>query len=69
VIWVRREPEYFCQRDWTGGIELIPQGIFPPSFRGIAKLMSPELIITIGRYGFRACAKWRIPDVQLHIGE
>jgi hypothetical protein len=20
-------------------------------------------------YGFRACAKWRIPDVQLHIGE
>ncbi len=20
-------------------------------------------------YGFRACAKWRIHDVQLHIGE
>ncbi len=20
-------------------------------------------------YGFRACAKWRIPDVHLHIGE
>jgi hypothetical protein len=22
-----------------------------------------------GEYGFRACAKWRIHDVQLHIGE
>jgi hypothetical protein len=23
VIWVKREREYFCERDWTGGIGLI----------------------------------------------
>jgi hypothetical protein len=23
VIWVGREPEYFCNRDWTGVIRLI----------------------------------------------
>jgi len=30
---------------------------------------SPESITTSGGYGFRACAKWRIYDVQLHIAE
>src|SRR4051812_29831742 len=29
-------------------------------FRG-ARSASPESITTIGGYGFRACAKWRIP--------
>ena len=24
LIWVRRETKYFCKRDWTGGIRLIP---------------------------------------------
>jgi hypothetical protein len=33
---------------------------------GRREASSPESITTIG---FRACAKWRIPDVQLHIGE
>jgi len=32
---------------------------------------SPESITTTGKYGFRACGKWRIHDVflHLHIGE
>jgi hypothetical protein len=35
LIWVKREGEYFCEGDWTGGITLIPQQIFLPlSFRG-----------------------------------
>jgi len=24
VIWVKSEPEYFCEGDWTGSISLIP---------------------------------------------
>jgi hypothetical protein len=24
VIWVKSEPEYFCERDWTTQIRLIP---------------------------------------------
>jgi hypothetical protein len=23
VIWVKSEPEYFCEEDWTGSINLI----------------------------------------------
>jgi len=23
VIWVKSEPEYFCEEDWTGSISLI----------------------------------------------
>jgi hypothetical protein len=45
------------------------------SFRGRAK-REPRCAIAHQRihnhdreYGYRACAKWRIPDVQLHIGE
>jgi hypothetical protein len=28
----------------------------------VAERASPESITTIGGYGFRACAKWRIPE-------
>ena len=28
VIWVKSEPEYFCARDWTTQISLIPQQNF-----------------------------------------
>jgi hypothetical protein len=40
----------------------------PTSFRGArsashdAQLRIGESITTIGEYGFRACAKWRIPE-------
>jgi hypothetical protein len=29
VIWVRSEPEYFCEGDWTTQITLIPRQNFP----------------------------------------
>jgi len=34
----------------------------PPSFRDTRLRVGPESITTIGVYGFRACAKWRIPE-------
>src|SRR6266850_1110815 len=45
VIWVRREWKYFWKQDWTGGISLIPQEIFPSSFRGNAKHRTRNLEI------------------------
>jgi hypothetical protein len=47
----------------------------PPSFRGArsasydAQLRIGESITTIGGMDFRACAKRRIHDAQLRIGE
>jgi hypothetical protein len=42
-----------------------PQAVIP----GRCAASSPESITPICGYGFRACAKRRIHDVQLHIGE
>src|ERR1700737_2565840 len=41
VIWVRRKRKYFCEEDWTGGINLKLKEIFPPSFRATAILIDP----------------------------
>jgi hypothetical protein len=39
------------------------------SFRGASETSEPGIHNHDREYGFRACAKWRIYDVQLHIGE
>ena len=26
VIWVKRKPEYFCKKGWTGGSAICPSG-------------------------------------------
>ena len=52
----------------------IPASIFKEPIRlrtvipGRAK-REPGIHNHDGEYGFRACAKWRIHDVHLHIGE
>jgi hypothetical protein len=30
VIWVKREWNYFCEKDWTGSIKMKLKEIFPP---------------------------------------
>jgi hypothetical protein len=49
-------------------IALVSRMEIRPSFRG-ARLREPGIHNHDREYGFRACAKWRIHDVQLHIGE
>jgi hypothetical protein len=39
------------------------------SFRGASEASEPGIHNHGGEYGFRACAKRRIHDVHLHIGE
>jgi hypothetical protein len=48
-------------------IPLVSRMEIRPSFRG-ALLREPGINNHDREYGFRACAKWRIHDVQLHIG-
>jgi hypothetical protein len=77
VIWVRRESEYFWERDWTTQIRLNAKENFPSPRKefffvipGHAKrepgIHSPRVSFSTKRhdrdYGFRACAKWRIPE-------
>jgi hypothetical protein len=49
-------------------IALVSRMEIRPSFRG-ALSREPGIHNHDREYGFRACAKWRIHDVQLHIGE
>jgi hypothetical protein len=39
-----------------------PAGDFFIVIPGHREAISPESMLTIGRYGFRASAKWRIPE-------
>jgi hypothetical protein len=31
VIWVKSEPEYFCEKDWTLILPICPSGTLTPS--------------------------------------
>jgi hypothetical protein len=66
------EAKYFCKGDWTGGITLIRFNKFgftrkrdplaEPSFRGVSEANEPGIHNHDREYGFRACAKRRIPE-------
>jgi hypothetical protein len=74
VIWVSGKQKYFFKRGWTGtpGKQWtdLPVGLFGWSRQqnflsvipGHREAMSPESITPIRGYGFRACAKRRIPE-------
>jgi hypothetical protein len=62
VICVRRKQQYFCKGDWTGSIKLIPkENFFSVVIPGRTK-HEPGIHNHRGDYGFRACAKRRIPE-------
>jgi hypothetical protein len=62
VIWVKWEQEYFCEEGWTGRNRLNPKkNFFSPVIPGRAK-HEPGIHSPCRDYGFRACAKWRIPE-------
>jgi hypothetical protein len=42
---------------------------YASSFRGGSEMSEPGIHNHDREYGFPACAKWRIHDVQFHIGE
>jgi hypothetical protein len=70
VICAGCERKYFCKEGWTAcrlvcpsGCQIEPKGeIFFSVIPGHREAMSPESITPIGGYGFRACAKRRIPE-------
>jgi hypothetical protein len=40
VIWVKSEPEYFCEEGWTGSSVICPSGIMSSIDRaGVAHLL------------------------------
>jgi hypothetical protein len=41
--------------------EMMPIAIYAPSFRGASETSEPGIHNHEREYGFRACAKWRIP--------
>jgi hypothetical protein len=62
VIWVKSEPEYFCEEGWTGRNRLnAKKNFFSPVIPGRAK-HEPGIHNPDHGYGFRACAKGRIPE-------
>jgi hypothetical protein len=74
VIWGVRKPKYFFKGDWTGRIALIQFNKFGRTRKRLRLLAAIQVVIP-GRaprepgihnhdreYGFRACAKWRIPE-------
>jgi hypothetical protein len=69
VICEFGKSEYFCKRGWTRTTEnspvICPSGCLDRAdtvIPGHREAMSPESITPIRGYGFRACAKRRIPE-------
>jgi hypothetical protein len=40
VIWVKRTPEYFYEKGWTGDSVICPSGQREPTFRNVFSLTS-----------------------------
>jgi hypothetical protein len=76
VICDAVKQKYFSKRGLTRLAQSSPTGKSLAVIPGHREAMSydvqlhiRESITTAWGYGFRACALWRIYDVQLHIGE